>query len=167
MNVRDAQIGDVPSLERLWRAFQQELAKLSDPPWLDFDLDREVAELPARIGREIALVVEGASGGVVGFAFAHRAGRRVGLLADLYVEPAARGTGVAAQLVERVAARLHDLGVDTIQLVVLAANANARALYARWGFREHELTLVAPLGTLAQRLAYGAANVSAARGSNS
>jgi hypothetical protein len=50
--------------------------------------------------------------------------------------------------------RLRGLGLDTVQLEVVSANANARAIYARWGFEEQELTLATPLAALAERLGH-------------
>jgi ribosomal protein S18 acetylase RimI-like enzyme len=150
--VRDAELSDLPIIERLWRAFERELSRISDPPWLDFDIDQEVRELAVKLAQDVAVVAEDRSGRIVGFAFARRAGRRLGVLSELYVDPALRGGGAATMLVSHVVARLRALGLDTVQLEVLSGNQDARAVYARWGFREHELTLVAPLDTLARRL---------------
>jgi RimJ/RimL family protein N-acetyltransferase len=47
---------------------------------------------------------------------------------------------------------LH-LGLDIVQLDVLAANKRARAIYAGWGFEEEGLRLATPLRTLALQLA--------------
>ena len=55
---------------------------------------------------------------------------------------------------------MRDLGLEHVRLEVDASNAGARAVYARWGFREDELTLVAPLDVLAQRLDPHAGGVS-------
>jgi len=149
MQIRAATREDLPALERLWRAFEEELP---EPPYVDVDLDAEVSELAEVVEREIALVAEQEGGELVGFALARRAGSRLGRLTDLYVVPVARRGGVAKQLVAEVAARLRALGLDTVRLEVLAGNAVARTVYARWGFREEELTLVAPLDQLVQRV---------------
>ena len=52
----------------------------------------------------------------------------------------------------RVAARFAEDGVDTIDLEVMASNAEARAVYARWGFRDEVLVLAAPVAALVERL---------------
>jgi hypothetical protein len=52
-----------------------------------------------------------------------------------------------------VAARMGEAGVEVLELEVLASNAEARAIYDRWGFKPVELTLGAPLAQLEQRLA--------------
>lgn len=150
MRVRTVAHDDLAALGALWKAFEEELP---EPPWIEVDLDRELAvRLPARMDGEIALVAEDGDR-LAGFAFAHRAGRGLGRITDLYVVPSARGDGVATALVAEVVRRLCDLGLETVVLEVLASNEGARAVYDRWGFREQELTLSAPLATLARRLA--------------
>jgi hypothetical protein len=44
-------------------------------------------------------------------------------------------------------------GAEVIELDVLASNAEARAVYERWGFKPVELKLGAPIAQLEQRLA--------------
>ena len=48
--------------------------------------------------------------------------------------------------------RFIEDGVEVVDLEVVASNAAARAVYARWGFREETLTLAAPVAALAERL---------------
>jgi hypothetical protein len=55
--------------------------------------------------------------------------------------------------VREVVARLRAAGAEMLELEVLASNAEARAIYDRWGFKPVELTLGAPLAQLEQRLA--------------
>jgi ribosomal protein S18 acetylase RimI-like enzyme len=150
VRIRDATTADLPALEALWRAFEGEVP---EPPYVDVDLDRELREVAEIVEREIAVVADDEHGGLVGFALARRVGRRLGVLTDLYVVPAARRGGVATDLVRRVTDRLLGLGLDTVRLEVVAGNARARAIYAGWGFTEDELILAAPLDGLAERLA--------------
>src|SRR5262249_14861732 len=159
MRVRAATRDDLPVLDTLWRALE---AELPEAPYVDVDLDEQLRELAEIVEREIALVAEREAGEVVGFALARRVGSRLGRLTDLYVAPAARRSGVARQLVAEVAARLRDLGLDTVRLEVLASNGAARTIYARWGFREEELILVASLDQLAMRV--GSAEDASSRG---
>jgi len=58
----------------------------------------------------------------------------------------------ARALVREVAAAFAGQGVEFVSLEVGASNEPARAVYARWGFREDLLELVVPLETLADRL---------------
>ena len=59
-------------------------------------------------------------------------------LEDLFVEEAARGTGVGAALVEAALDRARERGCRRIELDVDESNAAARALYARFGFGDHK-----------------------------
>ena len=52
-------------------------------------------------------------------------------LQDLYVEPEARGTGCAAQLIAAVAAAAHSAGVSPPYWLTHESNAVARRLYDR------------------------------------
>jgi ribosomal protein S18 acetylase RimI-like enzyme len=150
MNVRRATEADRDTLHELWREFQVEVP---DPEWVDVDVDRELAEIDEIVRDEIALLAE-EDGAPLGYALARRRGSRLGRLTDLYVVPEGRRRGVAAALVRETVGLLQELGLEYLDLEVLAANADARAVYARWGFREHLLELAVPLGELASRLAH-------------
>jgi ribosomal protein S18 acetylase RimI-like enzyme len=56
-------------------------------------------------------------------------------LVSLWVDPAARGRGVARSLIQAVAAWARDRGAMNVVLFVQEANAPGRALYLRAGFR--------------------------------
>jgi len=56
-------------------------------------------------------------------------------LVSLWVDPDARGRGVARSLIRAVARWARDRGAGTIVLFVQEANAPGRALYVRAGFR--------------------------------
>jgi ribosomal protein S18 acetylase RimI-like enzyme len=100
MTIRDATPGDLPALEPLWRAFEDEIPK---PPWADVDIDDELHDLAETLDhRTIAVVAENQNGQLIGFAVARRWGRRLGRITDLYVIPAARGHGLASRLTVRV-----------------------------------------------------------------
>jgi GNAT superfamily N-acetyltransferase len=55
-------------------------------------------------------------------------------LVSLWVDPTARGLGVARSLIRAVAGWAHDRGATTVVLFVQEANAPGRALYLRAGF---------------------------------
>lgn len=151
MRVRDAKPADLAALDPLWRAFEEEIP---EPSWVDVDIDDELRDVAETLDRgTVAVIAENQIGELVAFAIARRWGRRLGRITDLYVTPAARGHGLARRLTARLVERLCELGLDTVQLEVVATNDNARAIYARWGFKEQELTLAAPLDELARRLA--------------
>jgi ribosomal protein S18 acetylase RimI-like enzyme len=134
MRIRDATPDDLPALEPLWRAFE---AEAPEPPWVDVDIDDELNDLAKTLDHgTVAVVAEGRNGELIGFAVARKWGRRLGRITDLCLVPAGRGHGLASRLTFRIVERLRDLGLDTVQLEVVATKANARAIYARWGFKE-------------------------------
>jgi RimJ/RimL family protein N-acetyltransferase len=77
--------------------------------------------------------------GVAGFRM-HAAAklRHKGILWGMYVRPAARGTGLAAALVQRVIEHAEPL-VEEIRLTVVASNAVGHRLYSRAGFEQYGL----------------------------
>ena len=143
--IRPATADDLPLVRELWQAFN---AEIPDEPWREDDLAEDLAWLEHAIGDEIVLLA-----GEDGLAVAQRKGERLGFLDVVYVRPEARRSGLAAQLMREVAARMREGGVEMLELEVLASNAEARAIYDRWGFKPVELTLGAPLAQLEQRLA--------------
>ncbi len=56
-------------------------------------------------------------------------------LVSLWVDPAARGRGVAQSLIRAVATWARDRGAGLVVLFVQESNAPGRALYVRAGFR--------------------------------
>lgn len=62
-------------------------------------------------------------------------GDRIGEIESLSVLPAYRGTGLGSELLERLEAHLHGLGVDDMFLGALAGNDHAIRLYERRGYR--------------------------------
>ncbi len=143
--IRPATAEDLPLVRELWQAFNEEIP---DEPWREDDLAEDLAWLEQAIRDEIVLLA-----GEDGLAVAQRKGNRLGFLDVVYVRPEARRSGLAAQLLREVAARMREGGVEMLELEVLASNAEARAIYDRWGFKPVELTLGAPLAQLEQRLA--------------
>jgi len=143
--IRPATADDLPLVRELWQAFN---AEIPDEPWREDDLAEDLAWLEHAIRDEIVLLA-----GEDGLAVAQRKGERLGFLDVVYVRPEARRSGLAAQLVREVAARMRERGVEMLELEVLASNAEARAIYDRWGFKPVELKLGAPLAQLEQRLA--------------
>lgn len=143
--IRAATPDDLPLVRELWQAFEDEIP---DEPWRPDDLAEDSAWLEQAVRDEIVLLADDD-----GLAVARRKGERLGFLELVYVRPAARRQGLAAELVREVAARLREAGADMLELDVLASNAEARAIYDRWGFKAVELTLAAPVEDLERRLA--------------
>jgi ribosomal protein S18 acetylase RimI-like enzyme len=149
VNVRAATKADLPRLEQLWLAFEQEIPP---QPYVDIDQEEELRELEEIVRDHVALLAERDSE-LIGFVLARLKGSRHGFVSDLYVVPEARRGGVAAGLLAAAVARLAEQGAEAVELDVQAQNAVARAVYERWGFREIELTMSAGVDELKQRLA--------------
>jgi ribosomal protein S18 acetylase RimI-like enzyme len=149
MTVRAATGADLPALGELWRAFEREIPP---PAYVEVDHAQELAEIGEIVESGLAFVAE-RNGDVVGFALVRRRGQRLGVLTDLYVAPEARRSGIAAALVREAADARAAAGAVHIDLEVHAGNADARAVYQRWGLTEEVLTLGAPLDRLRERLA--------------
>ena len=90
----------------------------------------------AAVGTKRVLFVAKGEGGVLGVVGGFR---RLDpdevQLVSLWVDPGARGHGVARSLIGAVAAWAQDLGATRVVLFVQEANAPGRALYLRAGFR--------------------------------
>jgi ribosomal protein S18 acetylase RimI-like enzyme len=143
--IRPATADDLQLVRELWQAFNTEIP---DEPWREDDLAEDLAWLEQAIREDVVLLAD-----EDGLAVARRKGDRLGFLEVVYVRPQKRRNGLAAQLVREVVARLRAAGAEMLELEVLASNAEARAIYDRWGFKPVELTLGAPLAQLEQRLA--------------
>jgi ribosomal protein S18 acetylase RimI-like enzyme len=71
---------------------------------------------------------------------------RVGYLEDLFVDPYARGRGIADALIEACAARCRDQGLSAMQWQTAPDNRRAQAVYNRTGagfdtYLEYDLQL--------------------------
>jgi len=146
--IRHATAEDFPLVRELFLEFMEEL---EDAPHRDDDTEEDLGKIEKGIGKNIVLIAE-QDGVPSGLAVAEKAGKLVGYLGSLYVRPAARGTGVAAELVREVVTALAAQGVEVLELDVLATNTEARAIYERWGFAPVQYNLYAPITALEQRL---------------
>ena len=142
--IRSATADDVQLVRELWRAFSEEIP---DEPWRDDDLEEDLAGLEQAIRDDVVLLAD-----EDGLAVARMLGARAGFLEVVYVRPQARRGGLAAGLVREAATRLRERGAEVLELEVLQSNADARAIYERWGFSPVELTLAAPVDALVRRL---------------
>jgi GNAT superfamily N-acetyltransferase len=147
--IRTATADDLPLAHELWLGFGAEVA---DAPWRDPDQDEELEEIDRLVAEGVVLLAE-EEDGATGIAFGSMTGTRVAELRGLYVRPAARRAGVAAELMREFAARVRALGADVVELDVLVHNEDARAVYERWGFQPVEVQLAVQLDELEPRLA--------------
>jgi ribosomal protein S18 acetylase RimI-like enzyme len=147
--IRQATAADLALVRELFREFSHEL---EDAPHRDDDTEEDLAKIERGLEKNLHVLIAEQDGTPVGFAVADKQGTRVGYLGSLYVRPAARGKGIASELVREIATRLAAQGVEVLELDVLATNDAARAIYERWGFTPVQLNLAAPLSALEQRL---------------
>ncbi len=151
MSVRRATEADRETLYALWDEWVAS-GETAVPPWVDSaregtraGIDTAVSEGAAAIGEE--------GGEAVGFACAIMVGPRTAELTELYVRPAARGGGVARELLRVVLGQLRELGAEWVTGGVAVDNAAARAFYERVGFKPESLALIGDMETLERRAA--------------
>ncbi|MGY1855289.1 N-acetyltransferase family protein [Modestobacter sp. SYSU DS0290] len=146
VTVRPAEPADHPALRALagelatgvaiWRP--EAAARTAAEGW--------VAEACRGSGDDRALLVAcDPDGRVLGFAGVaeqrHFTGQVDAYLGELVVAPAARRRGVAVQLVRAAEHWAGSRGLGRLTLETGAANAAARELYSRLGYREEQVTL--------------------------
>ena len=131
-------------LRELWVPYMRELEEMIQDIALasELDLNEELAFQRARLDAQdhcgwVAVADETFVGFVIGGIDAapvtfERPDRLE--IADLYVRPQDRGTGVAEQLIERALEWGRSRACDTAQLTVDVDNDRAMALYERLGF---------------------------------
>lgn len=137
--IRPARPGDEPDILRLIRA----LADYErDPDAVEATVDGLRAHLFADEPRVFAHVAE-QDGRIVGIAvwfltFSTWTGRHGIYLEDLFVEPSARGAGIARELMRALAAEARDKGYRRMDWAVLDWNEPAKTFYRRLGARHNE-----------------------------
>jgi ribosomal protein S18 acetylase RimI-like enzyme len=149
MSVRRAGPGDFDAIAELWREFDHE-----SPPTIHegpADEEKELAEVAEILASEVAFVAE-EDGRPVGFALVRRRTDALATLTDLYVRNEARRSGIATELVREVLDAVDALGIQQLDLEVVASNSVARSLYARWGFRDEVVIMTQSVSDLGVRL---------------
>ena len=144
MEIRRAQLGDVPAIEELSRILFGEMERLQPEYYREADQDRKfLLSVIAEEKGDILLAQE--EGKILGFAlvreeetppFSCMVPRRYAHLIDLVTAPGHRGRGVGGSLVRAVRQWAKERGLEYVELYVLSNNGNALRFYEGEGFRE-------------------------------
>ena len=102
------------------------------------------------LASEVAFVAE-QDGGPVGFALARRRTGALATLTDLYVRQDARRSGAATELMRDVLDAVDALGIEHLDLEVMASNAASLALRPL-GFRDEVVVMTQSVADLGARL---------------
>jgi ribosomal protein S18 acetylase RimI-like enzyme len=138
IRTRRATDADVELMRELWDEFSTEATYTPYPPG-GFE--------PALVREHVALVAE-QDGEVVGTVYANLSSRHFGYVFGVYTRPAARGRGVARELMRAIAQVLRDQGREWVVLSVDTPNEGARAFYDRLGFEDASRMLRTPVDRL-------------------
>jgi ribosomal protein S18 acetylase RimI-like enzyme len=148
--VRDARKDDLPQVARLAAQLVRQHHALDPKRFMTFEpiepgyerfLRGEMHE-----AETVLLVAErtedGAPRGPVGYAYGRVEPKSYqellescGKLHDLFVDPSARGQGVATALVNEIVRRFQDRGIDKVVLLTASQNHHAQRLFGSLGFR--------------------------------
>jgi GNAT superfamily N-acetyltransferase len=132
--------GDLAELLPLMRGY----CDFYDVNPADDDLLAMSRALIADPGHEgLQLIARDPTGTAVGFAtifwsWSTLSASRIGVMNDLFVAPAARGTGTAAALIAACLERSRQHGASSLGWQTARDNARARSLYERIGARREE-----------------------------
>ncbi|HKX59259.1 MAG TPA: GNAT family N-acetyltransferase [Steroidobacteraceae bacterium] len=139
---RPAEERDLPAVALLFDAYRQFYEMPADLP-----LARRYLGERFERGESVILVAEDAGGELIGFtqlypAFCSVLADRTYVLYDLFVTPAARGTGAGRALMEAAEAYARAHGAARLQLQTAITNIVGQSLYESCGWKRDELFYV-------------------------
>jgi len=151
LTIRAAEPGDLPAIADLWRALRREHEPYH-PCWsaseswradlLD-DLRAAAASGVAvlRVAAEPSGRLAGYCRGAIAALPAHSGEERIGVIDEVYVEPASRDAGIGATLVAAVVDEFRRAGISRLETTVSADNDGAIRFLERARFCLHTVTL--------------------------
>jgi ribosomal protein S18 acetylase RimI-like enzyme len=143
VTVREATAAELAEVREFLQAYVDELWQRPFPPG--------PVRVPDVEGRVVLVAEDG--GRIVGAAFGRPvAEERVAHLEFVYVEPAARRSGIGRELVRAFVAAASAAGAEHVRLDVDTSNEVAWAVWQRLGFAEWARRLATPLPALVERL---------------
>lgn len=141
--IRQATVADLPAVAVLFDGYRQFYGQPADHAVAEAFLRDRFTNNDS----VVFLAFDPRSGNGLGFvqlypSFSSVAARRIWILNDLFLAPAARHRGIGRALLD--AARDHGKATDAKRLVLstAAANREARALYESYGFSQEDVFLV-------------------------
>ena len=139
VEIRPAEERDLPAVAVLFDAYRQFYEMPADLP-----LARRYLGERFERGESVILVAEDAGGELIGFtqlypAFCSVLADRTYVLYDLFVTPAARGTGAGRALMEAAEAYARAHGAARLQLQTAVTNVVGQSLYDSCGWKRDEL----------------------------
>jgi ribosomal protein S18 acetylase RimI-like enzyme len=142
IKTRPAEARDLDAVAELFDAYRQFYEM---PP--DLALARRYLDERFTRRESVIFVAEDAQGALVGFtqlypAFCSVAADRTFVLYDLFVTPAARGTGAGRALMEAAAAHGRASGAARLELQTAKTNKIGQSLYESCGWKRDELFYV-------------------------
>jgi ribosomal protein S18 acetylase RimI-like enzyme len=157
-SIRSARLADEPTLLGM-------LLLLADFPVPDWRSSRQIAEADRQLlldalhhpdPRFCVLVAEDPPGSVAGLLLAstrkdYFTGRPHAHIEVLTVKDAARGRGVARELIEAAEGWAGERGYDSVTLNVFARNERASSVYQRLGYAPETVHYIKPLDRRATR----------------
>ncbi len=131
---------DLPDLLPLMRGYC-DFYEVDPPDDALLAMARELIGDPDKEG--VQLIARAADGRAVGFAtvfwlWSTLSASRIGLMNDLFVDPAARGTGLAERLIESCRDECRARGATSLTWQTAKDNLGAQAVYERVGGRRSE-----------------------------
>ena len=142
VKTRLAEARDLDAVAALFDAYRQFYEMPADLP-----LARRYLDERYRNRESVIFVAENAAGEPVGFtqlypAFCSVAADRTFVLYDLFVTPAARGTGAGRAVMEAAEAHARDAGAARLELSTAKTNKVGQSLYESCGWKRDELFFV-------------------------
>ena len=142
LRTRLAEVRDLDAVAGLFDAYRQFYEMPADLP-----LARRYLQERLKNGESVILVAEDASGSLVGFTqlyptFCSVIADRTFVLYDLFVTPAARGTGAGRALMQAAEAHARRAGAARLELSTAKTNKIGQSLYESCGWKRDELFYV-------------------------
>jgi ribosomal protein S18 acetylase RimI-like enzyme len=148
MTVRAARPADLEALAALRAELVDETFRR---PYRRWRWDERRAQFERAIEDGLLFVADGEEG-LDGFVVGSLVRADLASLDFLHVRAGVRRHGVAGTLVAELSAAFHRRGAEYVFVDVDTDNADARAVYERWGFAECSATLLAAIPPLRERL---------------